>query len=111
MSATVIALSRMVAREESRTRSRMLAYANVGARIGRSATWVRRLLGQGIGRVDGIKDRIDDLLIRGIEADIARLEAELAVARRSGAHPASHRVGEIEGLLATARSLLIGGIP
>ena len=35
----------IVAREEMRSASRMLAYQAVGRRVGRSSSWIRRLLG------------------------------------------------------------------
>lgn len=110
MTACVAKLNRIVAREEQRTRSRMLAYRIVGRKLNRSATWVREFIGRGIGRVDAtISERIDEILIRGLEADVARLTHELELARQVGAHPASHRITEVEKLLAEASTLLNGG--
>jgi hypothetical protein len=112
---TAVALARNAAQalvdtEERRTRSRMLAYSSVAGRIGRSATWMRSLLAGGVSRVDGeIKRRLDALLIREIEAEIARLTHELEMARRRGDHPASLHVGEIETHLAKVRALIGGG--
>jgi hypothetical protein len=101
----------LVATEERKTRSRMLAYGNVASKVGRSATWLRNLLADRLSRVDGeIKRRLDALLIREIEAEIARLTHELEMARRCGDHPAALNVCEIEAHLASARSLL-GGAP
>ena len=109
MTACVAKLNRIVAREEQRTRSRMRAYHVVGRHLDRSATWVRGLIGQGIGRIDNhLSERIDELLIRGLEADVARLSHELCVARQGGSRLDSDQVSEIETHLARATALLEG---
>lgn len=112
MSAVALARSTaqaLVATEERKTRSRMLAYGNVAGRVGRSATWLRNLLADRLSRVDGeIKRRLDALLIREIEAEIARLTHDLELARQSGEHPAGSHYSEIETCLARARALLSG---
>lgn len=100
----------LVVREETRSRSRMTAYRAVGWKIGMSATWVRKLVAGGVRTINAdIKQRLDDLLIRELEAEIARLSHELEMARQSGAHPVSLVVGEIETHLARARELMNGG--
>ena len=100
---------KLVTWEETRTRSRMLAYRNVAAQIGRSGDWVRKLIARNVSRVDGeIERRLDALLVRKLEADIARLQSELDMARQCGAHPASQFMGEVEAHLAAARSLMEG---
>lgn len=107
-SASVIASS-LVQREETRSRSRMNAYYAVAGKLGMSASWVRRLVSGGIKKIDAdLKQRLDDLLIRELEAEIARLTHDLEMARQGGAHPASRHVGEIESLLAQARALMEG---
>jgi hypothetical protein len=104
-------VSELVSYVERRKRSRILAYEHVGKQIGRSATWVRDLIGRGLGRVDTeIKARLDALLIRELEAEIVRLQAELEMARQSGAHPASIHFSEIETHLARAKALMRGGM-
>ena len=110
MQSVVATAERLVLREETRTRSRMLAYERVASGVGRSAAWLRRLLNDGGARVDAtIASRFDAMLIRGLEADIARFTAELEVARQSGVHHASRHVAEIEDHLAKVRSLMQGG--
>ena len=97
----------LVSRVEKRKRSRMLAYEFVASRIDRSVTWVRDFVGHGLGRIDSeIGEAIDDLLIREIEAELARLAHELEMARQSGAHPVSQHVSEIETHIARIRLLL-----
>ena len=109
MTACVAKLNRIVAREEQRTRSRMRAYHVVGRHLDRSATWVRGLIGQGIGRIDNhLSERIDELLIRGLEAEIVRLSHELCLARQGGARLDSEQISEIETHLARATALLEG---
>lgn len=53
-----------------------------------------------------IKRRLDDLLIRELEAEINRLNHELEMAVQVGAHPCSEHISEIEAHLAEARRLL-----
>lgn len=109
MGTAAAAASSLVGREEVRSRSRMIAYRAVGAKIGMSATWVRKLVAGGVKAINAdVKKRIDDLLVRELEAEIARLTHELEMARQSGAHPASLMVGEIETHLAAARKLMNG---
>jgi hypothetical protein len=99
----------LVDTEERKTRSRMLAYKSVAGKVGRSATWLRNLLAGGLIRVDGeIKRRLDALLVREIEAEIARLTHELEMAKRCGDHPAALNVSEIETHLSKVRTLLRG---
>ena len=98
---------RLVIRVETRTRSRMLAYRHVANQLGRSTSWLRNLISEGRAHVQtDIMGKLDALLIRELEADIARLQAELAMEIQSGAHPASQRIGEIETCIHRARSLM-----
>lgn len=109
MSAAAVA-ERLVAIDERSTRSRMLAYHNVARCVGKSSSWLRGLIRDRVTDVNSkVKDKLDALLVRSIEAEIARLEADLALARQSGCHPASQHVGAIEAHLSAARSLLNGG--
>lgn len=109
MGTPAVVAARLVTREEARTRSRMLAYRAVATKVGRSADWVRRLIREGAQVSADMRDRLDEMLVRGLETDIARLQAELALARQSGSHAASKHVGEIEAHLAKATALLNGG--
>jgi hypothetical protein len=108
MSAAVVA-ERLVRREETRTRSRMLAYDRVAREVGRTGEWLRKLIRTGTARVDGeIERRLDALLTRGLEADIANLQAELDVARLRRQPIDQQHIPEIEAHLAKARALLSG---
>lgn len=109
MSSASAAASTLVRQATARGRSRMNAYRVVGAKIGMSASWVRKLIADTVRGVDAeLKQRLDDLLIRELEAEIARLTHDLEMARQGGAHPASRHVGEVESLLAQARALMEG---
>jgi hypothetical protein len=70
---------------------------------------VENLIRGRVKRVDDkIRDRLHALLIREIEAEIARLNHELETLRRSGHHLASQQVGEVEAHLDAARAILTG---
>lgn len=111
---TAVASAQMTVRslvesEERRTRSRLLAYDALARKVGKSASWVRCLLRGGLQSIsDEMKRRLDALLIREIEAEIARLEHDLALAKLRGAHPCSSHFNEVEACLSKARSLLEG---
>lgn len=99
----------LVRRREVHRGSRMAAYYSVACDIGRSTAWLRRLISRGLTSVDAeVSGRIDAMLVRELEAEIARLQAELALARQSGAHPASQHIGEIEAHLAAVSRLMSG---
>lgn len=100
----------LVSHVEKRKRSRMLAYDFIASHIGRSTSWVRGFISQGMGRIDAeIGRTIDALLIEEMKAEARRLEHELEMARQSGVHPASQHVGEISAHLARVRSLMREG--
>lgn len=106
--ATAIATS-LVRREQARNRSRMNAYEAIASKLGMSAAWVRKLVAGTVKSVDvEIKQKLDALLIRELEAEIARLTQELELARQGADHPATQHVVEIEAHLTRARALLIG---
>lgn len=65
--------------EERRARSRMLAYDNLGRRIGRSATWIRRLIG---GEAVGLAQDTYEKLVDAYGRHCARLEQEAETARK-----------------------------
>lgn len=72
------AVERLVRSEEYVTGSRMLAYANVGYAIGKSASWVRKLLGNqdvGLRYFDALN------IARAYEAVCERVEAAAAAER------------------------------
>jgi hypothetical protein len=96
-------------RERSRAGNLKNARATLARRAGVSpATW--RNLAQGrLKRLDAwLRDRLCALIIRELEADIARLEHDLARARSRGDHLGSQHVCEIETHLAKARAILKG---
>lgn len=98
---------RLVVREEANTRSRMRAYERVASQVGRSADWLRKLIRSGDVRIDvQTASKFDAMLIRALEADLARLSAELEMARQCGDHPCSAHVVQVEAHLAEARRLL-----
>jgi len=96
-------------RERSRAGNLKNARATLARRAGVSpATW--RNLAQGrLKRLDAwLRDRLCALIIRELEAEIARLEHDLAAARSCGDHLGSQHVCEIETHLAKARAILRG---
>lgn len=65
-----------------------------------------------VKRIDAaIRDRLQALLVRELEQEIARLTHELEMARQGGSHPASQHIGEIQAHLAQARALMSGAPP
>ncbi len=96
-------------RERSRAGNLKTARAALARRAGVSpATW--RNLAQGrLKRLDAwLRDRLCALIIRELEAEIARLEHELATARSRGDHLGSQHVCEVQTHLAKARAILKG---
>ena len=70
---------------------------------------VERLVRGRVKRIDAsIRDRLQALLVRELESEIARLTHELEIARQRGAHLASEQISEIETHLSRASSLLKG---
>lgn len=71
---------------------------------------VERLVRGRVKRIDAsIRDRLQALLVRELESEIARLTHELEIARQGGAHLASEQIGAIEAHLSAATALLNGG--
>jgi hypothetical protein len=96
-------------RERSRAGNLKNARATLARRAGVSpATW-RNLAHGRLKRLDAwLRDRLCALIIRELEAEIVRLEHDLAAARASGDHLGSQHVCEIETHLAKAREILGG---
>jgi len=70
---------------------------------------VENLIRDRVKRVDAaIRDRLQALVIRELEQEIARLQHELEMARQGGDHPASQHIGAIETHLAQAKALMRG---
>jgi hypothetical protein len=92
---------------EVRTGSRMLAYEFIASNVGRSVAWVRALISQGLERVDADVGRaIDALLVRELQADIARATHEMEMARQRGDRPDSDEIIQAHTLIAQAQALL-----
>jgi len=94
-------------RERGRAGNLKSARAALARRVGVSpATW--RNLAQGrLKRLDAcLRDRLCALIIRELEAEIARLEHDLATARSRGDHLGSQHVCEVQTHLAKARAIL-----
>ena len=117
MSSATIEQARTLARDlERRERSRAgsidAARTALARRAGMSpSTWRNLALGR-LKRLDAfVRDRLQAMLVRELEAEIARLTHELEIARQGGDHLASQHVSEIEAHLAAARTILRGEGP
>ena len=97
-------------RERSRASSKADARRSLASKLRVGIGTVENLVRGRVKRVDAsIRDRLQALLVRELETEIARLTHELQVARQCGQHLAGEQVGEIETHLAKARALLTGG--
>lgn len=96
-------------KERARGLSITDARSAVASRLGIGIGTFENLVRERVKRVDAfVRDRLQALLIRELEAEITRLTHELEMARQSGTHLASQQMGEIEAHLAAAKSLLEG---
>jgi len=114
MSSATIEQARTLARDlERRERSRAgsidAARTALARRAGVSpSTWRNLALGR-LKRLDAfVRDRLQALVVRELQAEIARLTHELEIARQGGDHLASQHVREIEAHLCAARTILRG---
>lgn len=112
--AATIERARALARNlEQRERGRVGGIEAARASLARQAgiapsTWRNLTLGR-LKRLDAwLRDRLQGMLVRELEAEIARLSHELEAARQCGDHLASQHVSEIEAHLSAARSILNG---
>ena len=97
-------LARVVAAKEERLGSRMRAYEALGSKLGRSPTWIRKVLGRAPDVTVGLHDALNiraayERLCKhiadgtdAIEAENQKLRRELDAALR-GDRPASARLG------------------
>lgn len=109
MSSAVATAKTLERRERARTSSIQVARQTLATKLRVGVGTLENLIRGRVKRIDAeIKSRLDALLIRELEAEIARLTHDLEVARQSGAHPVSQHVGAIEAHLLAARSLLSG---
>lgn len=97
-------------RERARAGNLDVARTVLARRLGISpSTWRNLALGR-LKRLDAwVRDRLQALVVRELEAEIARLTHDLEIARQGGDHLASQHVCEIETHLAAARAILIRG--
>lgn len=67
----------------------------------------------GKGRIKGVRgwlrERINQMVLREIEAEIARLEAEKTMLVASGHHLAGEQMGEVDTHIAAVKALLNSG--
>lgn len=97
-------------RERSRVGSLQAARIVLAGKLRLGIGTLENLVRGRVKRIDEqIRDRIQALMIRELEAEIARLTHELHLARQGGSHLASDEVGAIETLLAQAKTILSGG--
>lgn len=110
MSIAVTIAQNLERRERYRVSSKADARRSLAAKLRVGIGTVENLVRGRVKRVDAsIRDRLQALLVRELESEIARLTHELHLARQGGEHLASEQVGEIETHLQKARALLAGG--
>lgn len=97
-------------KERARVSSLKAARQNIASRLRVGVGTFENLVRERVKTVDSvIRDRLQALYVREIEAEITRLSHELQVARQCGDRLASQQVSEIETHLAKVRQLLPGG--
>ncbi len=97
-------------RERERIGDTREARRAVASRVGVAPGTIENLRRGRLKSIEGwVRDRLRAAFIRELEAEIARLEHELALLRQCGGHPAADQVGEIEAHLEAARALMAGG--
>lgn len=107
MSSAVVIAQNLERRERSRVGSRTHARRSLAAKLRVGVGTLENLVRGRVKRVDAaIRDRLQALLVRELEQEIARLTHELEIARQSGAHLASEQISEVETHLAKARATL-----
>lgn len=97
-------------KERARGLNASEARSRFARRLGVASGTIENLVRGRLKRVDAwLRDRLQAVLIRELETEIARLTHELEMARQSGARPASDQMAEIEAHLSAAKALLSGG--
>lgn len=110
MSSAVTIARTLERHERARVSSVQHARQSLAHKLRVGVGTVENLVRGRVKRVDAaIRDRLQALLVRELETEIARLTHELEIARQSGAHLASHQICEVETHLARAREALTGG--
>jgi hypothetical protein len=109
MSAAVSLARSLEHRERSRVSSLKVARERVASRLRIGVGTFENLVRGRVKKIDAtIRDRLQALLVRELEAEILRLSHELEMARQIGSHPASQHIGEIEAHLAKINALMRG---
>lgn len=109
MSTAVVFAQALERKERARVSSLRVARQRVAGKLRIGVGTFENLVRGRVKRIDAaVRDRLQALLVRELESEMVRLTHELAMARQSGAHPASQQVDEIEAHLAAARALLAG---
>lgn len=110
MSTAITIAQSLVRRERARGQTADEARAWLARKLSVGMGTARNLVRGRVKRVDEtIRDRLRALLMRELEAEIARLTHELETLRRSGHHLASEHISEVEAHLGAARAILNGG--
>jgi hypothetical protein len=107
---TAIAIAQtLVRRERQKGLSAEAARSWLATRLSVGVGTAGNLIRGRIKRVDEtIRDRLRALLMRELEAEIARLTHELEILRCGGHHLASDEISEVETHLARAKAILTG---
>jgi len=93
--------------ERARGCSAPAAWANVARRARLGLGSLQNIVRNRVKKIDGqVRDRLQALLIREIEAEIARWIHELELARQGSARLAGERVGEAEAHLEALKALM-----
>lgn len=107
MSSAFVFAQALERKERTRVTSVKLARQAIADRLRIGVGTFENLVRGRVKSVDAaIRDRLQALLCRELEAEIARLSHDLQIARQGGAPPTSAEVAEAESLLAKAQILV-----
>ena len=98
---------RLESRERHRTGNQQVARRSLAMKLRVGVGTIENLVRGRVKRIDAtIRDKLQALLVKELEQEIARLWHELDIARQGGAHLASEQISEIETHLSQARAVL-----
>lgn len=91
--------------------------ARLNLKLPDARAWLARTIGLSVGtltnlrrnrlkRVEHLKEKINDALVKSLESEIARLTHELEMARHRGSNPDCAEILAAETHISTARKLL-----
>lgn len=96
-------------READRMGSLEFARASIARESGITLSSWRNLVRGRLKRIDvWMRDRLQALVVRELEREIARLTSDLETAKRCGAHLDSAQIGEIEKYISSAQQIMRG---